>query len=251
MMHFVRRLSTTMLLVTATWLLPIAAMADGRKAIEHFEAAMSLYEKGEYQQALKRFEAANEVEPAPVLLYNIAECHRQLGNNASAILYYRQYLAEERVAADRSEVVARIELLKAQMKADERTAPAVEIPAGREESGGAVGSSQRTGPTSPTKPTVPSPAQTAASTTAPSPTVAVSSPAAPNSLATVTRASGESAPEAEGTLWENPFLWAGVGTTVVGVVVLGLVLSQGTQVDPKPGDVGGVIQTLSVASRGL
>jgi len=69
--------------------------------------AKSLYDKGateynlgHFAEAIANFEKAYELDPAPILLFNIAQSHRQSGNNERALFFYRRYL--EQAAPDAS-----------------------------------------------------------------------------------------------------------------------------------------------------
>lgn len=51
------------------------------------------YEHGDFHQALESFDAAYELAPLPGLLFDVAQCHRQLGAFERAAFFYRRYLA--------------------------------------------------------------------------------------------------------------------------------------------------------------
>lgn len=46
----------------------------------------------DYEEAIKYFQLAYAQKPEPLLLYNIAQCHRKLKHNAEAITYYQSFL---------------------------------------------------------------------------------------------------------------------------------------------------------------
>ncbi len=89
------------------------ALADKTQARIHYERATAHYNLGEYQAALDEFQAAYKEFRDPVLLFNIAQCHRQLGSRQKAITVYKSYLREtgDRVqnADEVKKVVARLE----------------------------------------------------------------------------------------------------------------------------------------------
>jgi len=74
-------------------LLPRLALADAAQARVHFERGRTFFEVDEYRKAIAEFKAAHIEKPDPAFLYNIAECHRRLGEVADALVFYRRYLA--------------------------------------------------------------------------------------------------------------------------------------------------------------
>jgi len=82
-------------------LLPLArsdARADSRveQAKKLFEAAEVHYRLGEFRQAVESYRAAMRLAPRPNILFNIAQCLRQLEDSAKALFYYRLYLSDWR-----------------------------------------------------------------------------------------------------------------------------------------------------------
>jgi tetratricopeptide (TPR) repeat protein len=97
--------------------------ADGNKAVakRHYRRAVSDYNLGRFEDAIGEFEKAYELDPAPTLLWNIAQAHRKLGHAERAIFFYRRYLDEAPDAKDRGDVEKRIRELDEQLR---REAPA-------------------------------------------------------------------------------------------------------------------------------
>jgi tetratricopeptide (TPR) repeat protein len=62
------------------------------QAREKFSDGNAAYEQGNFRQALEDFEAAYQLAPLPGFLFNVAQCHRQLGNYARAASSYRRFL---------------------------------------------------------------------------------------------------------------------------------------------------------------
>jgi hypothetical protein len=93
-------------------------------ATPHFERGARQYSKGDFSTAIAEFEKAYEVAPSPILLFNIAQCHRHLGNQERALFFYRRYLEQRPKAVNRAEVERRIaELeqgLESEREANER-----------------------------------------------------------------------------------------------------------------------------------
>lgn len=50
------------------------------------------YDLGEFQKALDAYSEAYRLKPLPGFLFNIAQCHRQLGRSERAGFFYRRYL---------------------------------------------------------------------------------------------------------------------------------------------------------------
>src|SRR5262249_25337375 len=60
------------------------------KAKERFERGQRLYTISRYREALDEFKEAYLLKQDPALLYNIAQCHRLLGEAHEAITFYRR-----------------------------------------------------------------------------------------------------------------------------------------------------------------
>jgi len=73
----------------------LAAEADEAMSRDLYETGVRAYSEGRYQHALAAFAAAYDVAQVPGLLFNIGQCHRQLGNHEAAVEYYERYLKEE------------------------------------------------------------------------------------------------------------------------------------------------------------
>jgi hypothetical protein len=68
--------------------------AQQKQADRHFKAGVALYKEAKYAEALAEFERAYEIAPHPLVLYNIATCHRELSRYGEAVRYYRRFLDE-------------------------------------------------------------------------------------------------------------------------------------------------------------
>jgi tetratricopeptide (TPR) repeat protein len=71
---------------------PRPADVDVEAAKALTKKGLSLYELGKYGEALQSLELAYEKKQVPALLFNIAQCHRQLGHLEPAARLYRAYL---------------------------------------------------------------------------------------------------------------------------------------------------------------
>jgi len=65
-----------------------------KEADRHFKSGVALYRDAKYADALAEFERAYEIAPHPLVLFNIAECHRELLHYADAVTSYRQFLLD-------------------------------------------------------------------------------------------------------------------------------------------------------------
>src|SRR5262249_49133839 len=71
----------------------------------------SLYDLGKYPEALEAFESAYQKKPVPGLLFNIAQCHRQMGQLEQAARVYKSYLRTdppEAAAKQARELLAKV-----------------------------------------------------------------------------------------------------------------------------------------------
>src|SRR5213075_837707 len=62
------------------------------KAKALFAEGNQHYNLGEFQQALEMYKLAYRVKPLPAFQFNIAQCHRKLGQHKDAIAMYQAYL---------------------------------------------------------------------------------------------------------------------------------------------------------------
>ncbi len=82
-----------LLWVVCLCLVPRLVLADAAQARAHFERGRTFFEVDEYRKAITEFKAGHIEKPDPAFLYNIAECHRRLGEVSEALLFYRRFLA--------------------------------------------------------------------------------------------------------------------------------------------------------------
>jgi tetratricopeptide (TPR) repeat protein len=122
MFSVLRSLAMVLLLVLASATTPCLALEDDPAAAKsHFSMGTRLYEVGEYRQALDEFKAAHLAKPDPAFLYNIAQCHRQLGDLDLAATMYRRYLVASPNAKNRPEVEKRIAEIEADAAAKQKS----------------------------------------------------------------------------------------------------------------------------------
>src|SRR4051812_24080106 len=90
--------------------------ADLDKAKEIYGQAEKEYQLGRFDDALKLYQQAFEAKPLPGFLFNIGQCHRNLGNWERASFFYQGYLAREPKAKNRSAVLALIDQMNEKIK---------------------------------------------------------------------------------------------------------------------------------------
>lgn len=83
------------------------------QAAQVYAQGVAAFKAANYKTALSRFERAYKLDPAPVLLYNIARCHEEMGNAKKSIEGFRLYLARQPDSPDRPDVERRIRVMEA------------------------------------------------------------------------------------------------------------------------------------------
>ena len=97
--------------------------ADDRSvAREHYQKGTKLFDLGQFDDAIREYEAAYQVKDDPVLLYNIAQAHRLAGHHERAIFFYKSFLRRMPKAPNREDVMQKIADLQKQL--DHLPAPA-------------------------------------------------------------------------------------------------------------------------------
>jgi len=167
---------------------------DRERARQAFTEGRQHFDLGEYKEALASFKEAYRDFEDPTFLFNIAQCHRQLGDKEQAVRMYRTFLNKRPDAPNAEEVRRTIATLQEAIDKERasRTSP----------------------PTGTLSPNEAPPTTAPAVTTAPTATA----PAA-------------TAPEAEHRtpIYKKWWLWTIVGVVVVGAAVgtgVGIALSK-------------------------
>ncbi len=129
----------------SSWLcsgLAVAQSAHGtdEQARTHFESGRLYFERGEYESALREFEAAYALSHRPGLLYNIMLTNERLGRYDEATARLEQYLRDDSSieASQRSMLEIRLENLRARALREseaEQSSPPLEPPSEREDGG--------------------------------------------------------------------------------------------------------------------
>jgi tetratricopeptide (TPR) repeat protein len=89
-------------------------------ARRHHDRGTSLYNLGQFEEAINEYRRGYEQKADPVFLYNIAQAYRQLGAPDKALFFYRRYLSTAPEAANRRQVEALIGDLERLVAAEQR-----------------------------------------------------------------------------------------------------------------------------------
>jgi tetratricopeptide (TPR) repeat protein len=104
----------------AGWLGGVAFAQDVGKARGLFISGSKHFDLGEYEQALADFKEAYRIKDDPVLLYNIAQCHRLLKHDEEALRAYKSFLHRAPDSPVRPEVEQRILALEQSIEAQKK-----------------------------------------------------------------------------------------------------------------------------------
>jgi tetratricopeptide (TPR) repeat protein len=104
------RIAHVVLLVAS--LVPSVSRADKEAARAHYAEGQKQYNLGRFQEASVSFEKAYEAHPDPALLFNLAQCYRQLGNKDRALFFYRGFIRNKPNAPNRADVERMIKELE-------------------------------------------------------------------------------------------------------------------------------------------
>jgi len=94
-----------------------AATKRARKAYDKGEKLFAL---GRFDEALESYEAAYDAKPLPGFLFNIGQCHRNLGDLDAAIFSFQKYLELAPDADNHDAVVELIDDLEAEQERAEQ-----------------------------------------------------------------------------------------------------------------------------------
>jgi len=108
-----KRTAILTILILFTW---NSARATKPSAVQiqrkHFQRGQTAYRLTQFAKALAEYEAALKAKHHPVILFNIAQCHRQLKQYNKALFFYKLYLSERPKASNRRMVERLIAKLK-------------------------------------------------------------------------------------------------------------------------------------------
>jgi len=83
-----------------------------RSAKRHYDRGQKLFNLQKFDEALDQFQKAYDAKPIPNFLFNIGQCHRNLGDYESAIFSFKKFLKLDPEAENRELVEKLIENLE-------------------------------------------------------------------------------------------------------------------------------------------
>ena len=224
------------------------------EAKAHYDQGTVHFNLDEWPQAIQEFRAAYRLFPDAIFLYNIAQCHRKMGDAPEALSFYKKYLRERPDAPNRAEVEKRIDELEATQAAQAKSREAP--PAGLTPPSLPAPTPAAAAPSGPTPAPAPGPAPTepvAAPPAQPTPPPVLGNAAPPvparadfappgADVTTSTPAQGEAA---SGSILRKWWFWTGVGVVVAAAVVVTAVeLSQSSSPGHYRGDMDPPVLTV-------
>ncbi len=192
--------------------------ADPRldSARAHSQEGDSYYKLEKYTNAITEYEQAYLAKPDPSFLYNIAQCHRLMGQGAEAIKFYRRFLKDAPTAPNRAVAEKHIRELE-DASPGTKPPPAPATPPVTSSRPPPVASPAVTviPPTEPPSTSLPS------SSTSTSPAFNPLLPTSTPVSTTPTVENGTTSTQTEShPIYSRWWFWAGVGAVVVGGIVL-------------------------------
>lgn len=96
-----------------------------RRIREQLATAQAAYDLGRFEEALGAYSEAYRLSPLPGILFNIGQCHRQLGHEEQALFFLNRYLDLSPTAKNATlarQLVREIEVKKARERRAESAA---------------------------------------------------------------------------------------------------------------------------------
>ncbi len=188
------------------------ARLDAARA--HSQEGDAYYKLEKYANAITEYEQAYLAKPDPSFLYNIAQCHRLMGQGTEAINFYRRFLKDAPNAPNRAVAEKHIHDLEDAAARGATPAPAATLP-----------------PTAPVAAPPPAAAPAPVMPLSPPPVTAPALGAPPPTSAPVstTPAVENVAPPPQSEsppFYSRWWFWTSVGAVVVGGIVLAVALSK-------------------------
>jgi hypothetical protein len=107
--------------LTAMGTTPLPTEAQAKAATEHEAKAKALFDAEKFAEAAKEFRQAYAAGNDPNLLYNIGLCYRRVNDAEPALAAYQEYLRRVPGSPHRSNVEARIDELKRELRSNGKT----------------------------------------------------------------------------------------------------------------------------------
>lgn len=96
----------------------VVAQNNGPKLAQTlYGEGVELFKEGKFSEAADKFQQAYNIDPSPILLYNLARAAEEMGEAKAAIGHYKAYIARFPQAEDKAEVERRIRTLEAVLEA--------------------------------------------------------------------------------------------------------------------------------------
>lgn len=92
------------------------------RALELFGKGREAFKASKFQESIDLIKEAYALEPAPVLLYNLAKAYEGLGDLENATATYEKYLAEEKDIPDRAAIEEKVRNFKKALAEKDRLA---------------------------------------------------------------------------------------------------------------------------------
>jgi len=124
-----QRLLRAIVVVVVCVAAPGLVRADNGQARAHFDRGRAFFEVSQYRNAIAEFKAAHVEKPDPAFHYNIAECHRLLGEGSEALQFYQRFLAMA-PAGDKTRPVVEQRIAELKAAGEDSKAPAGDVPPG-------------------------------------------------------------------------------------------------------------------------
>ncbi len=196
-----------------------ARAADPRTeaAREHSRQGDAYYKLEKYSNAIGEYEQAYLSKPDPSFLFNIAQCHRLMGQGAEAVNFYRRFLNDAPPNAP-SRAVAEKHIRDLDDSAKSATAeppPTTPAPVTPLPPANAPLASAPGGPPAATGPAVAAPVA-----------VEATNPTSASATTPVVENSGPSASNDQKPFYYRWWFWTAVGAVVAAGVVIGVVASR-------------------------
>jgi tetratricopeptide (TPR) repeat protein len=193
--------------------------ADPRldSARAHSQEGDAYYKLDKYASAITEYEQAYLAKPDPSFLYNIAQCHRLMGQGAEAIKFYRRFLKDAPNAPNRE--VAEKHIRDLEETAGHGTQSVGPGPSSAPQPPVVPPLVMVTPPTEP--PLAPLPSSPTSASGALSPPASALAPTSTPVSTTPTVENGTPpAPSESHPFYSRWWFWAGVGAVVVGGIIL-------------------------------
>jgi tetratricopeptide (TPR) repeat protein len=190
-----------------------ASAADPRTeaAREHSRQGDSYYKLEKYTNAIGEYEQAYLSKPDPSFLFNIAQCHRLMGQSAEAVKFYRRFLNDAPPSSPSRAVAEKhIRDLEEASKTTSTEPPAA-TPA-------------PVTPLPPANPPPPPPTGVGATTPV---ALETTNPTSPSTTTPVVENSGPPASDDRKPFYYRWWFWTAVGAVVATGIVIGVVASSG------------------------